>query len=54
MRRELEKVNRTMDKAYEALEKCLSEGVEKSKTTSERHLRPILYTVCILIVITSK
>ncbi|KAM8723923.1 nuclear GTPase SLIP-GC-like isoform 1-T1 [Acanthopagrus schlegelii] len=41
MRRELEKINRTMDKAHKALEKCLSEGVETSKGTSERVLRPI-------------
>ncbi|XP_030262453.1 nuclear GTPase SLIP-GC-like isoform X2 [Sparus aurata] len=43
MRRELEKVNRTMDEAHKALEKCLSEGVEESKTTSESVLRSILY-----------
>ncbi|XP_073351098.1 nuclear GTPase SLIP-GC-like [Pagrus major] len=42
MRRELEKVKRTMEKAHKALEKRLSEGVEKSKRTSRSVLKSIL------------
>ncbi|KAM9346664.1 nuclear GTPase SLIP-GC-like [Symphorus nematophorus] len=43
MRHELDKVRRPMEEVYEAFEKCLSEGVDKSKTSCERLLKSILY-----------
>ncbi|XP_076609318.1 nuclear GTPase SLIP-GC-like isoform X2 [Chaetodon auriga] len=43
MRRELDKVRKPMEKAYKTFEKCLSEGVEKSKRSCQRDLKSVLY-----------
>ncbi|XP_070778952.1 nuclear GTPase SLIP-GC-like [Enoplosus armatus] len=43
MRHELDKVRKPMEEAYKTFEKCLTEGVEKSKDSYERVLNSILY-----------
>ncbi|XP_070836805.1 nuclear GTPase SLIP-GC-like [Chaetodon trifascialis] len=43
MRRELDKVRKPMEEAYEAFEECLSEGVEKSKSSCQRDVKSVLY-----------
>ncbi|XP_067332137.1 nuclear GTPase SLIP-GC-like isoform X2 [Channa argus] len=40
---ELEKVKESMEETYSAFEKCLTEGVEKSKTLCEAKLKKFLY-----------
>ncbi|XP_072224618.1 nuclear GTPase SLIP-GC-like [Leuresthes tenuis] len=40
---QLAKVKKEMDKAYTVFERCLSEGVEKSKCSCKRHLNSVLY-----------
>ncbi|KAK2833467.1 hypothetical protein Q5P01_017356 [Channa striata] len=40
---ELEKVRKSMEETYSAFERCLSEGVEKSKTSCEADLKKVLY-----------
>ncbi|XP_026212084.1 nuclear GTPase SLIP-GC-like isoform X1 [Anabas testudineus] len=42
LRNELNHIRESMDETYEAFEKCLNEGVEKSKGSCEVTLRPIL------------
>ncbi|XP_070838275.1 nuclear GTPase SLIP-GC-like [Chaetodon trifascialis] len=42
MRRELDKVRKPMEEAYEAFEECLSEGVEKSKSSCQRDMESVL------------
>ncbi|GAA6229171.1 nuclear GTPase SLIP-GC-like [Lates japonicus] len=43
MRCELDRVRKPMEEAYEAFEKCLVEGVEKSKSLCDRKLKSILH-----------
>uniref|UniRef100_A0A3Q1JV00 AIG1-type G domain-containing protein n=2 Tax=Anabas testudineus TaxID=64144 RepID=A0A3Q1JV00_ANATE len=43
LRNELQHIRKSMDETYEAFEKCLNEGVEKSIRSCEVTLRPILY-----------
>ncbi|XP_041812783.1 nuclear GTPase SLIP-GC-like [Chelmon rostratus] len=43
MRHELDKVRKTLEETYKAFEKCLSEGVEKSKSSCQKVLRSFLY-----------
>ncbi|XP_044037104.1 nuclear GTPase SLIP-GC-like isoform X2 [Siniperca chuatsi] len=43
MRHELDKVRKPMEEAHEAFEKCLNEGVEKSKSSCERVLKSVLH-----------
>ncbi|XP_070778951.1 nuclear GTPase SLIP-GC-like [Enoplosus armatus] len=43
MRHELDKVRKPMEEAYKTFEKCLTEGVEKSKDSCGRVLKSILY-----------
>ncbi|KAK2833466.1 hypothetical protein Q5P01_017355 [Channa striata] len=43
LRQELEKVRESMEETYSVFERCLSEGVEKSKTSCEAYLKKILY-----------
>ncbi|XP_067332132.1 nuclear GTPase SLIP-GC-like isoform X1 [Channa argus] len=40
----LEKVRKSMEESYSAFEKCLNEGVEKSKTSCEANINNILHT----------
>ncbi|KAK2833465.1 hypothetical protein Q5P01_017354 [Channa striata] len=40
---ELEKVRKSMEETYSTFERCLSEGVEKSKTSCEANLKKVLY-----------
>ncbi|XP_071329760.1 nuclear GTPase SLIP-GC-like [Trachinotus anak] len=42
MRKELDKVRNAVEEAYKAFEKCLTEGVEKSKSSCEGNLKSIL------------
>ncbi|XP_027140963.1 nuclear GTPase SLIP-GC isoform X2 [Larimichthys crocea] len=43
MRQELVKVTKPMEEAEEAFEKCLCDGVEKSKSSCEKALKSVLY-----------
>ncbi|XP_018536378.1 nuclear GTPase SLIP-GC isoform X1 [Lates calcarifer] len=43
LRRELDKVKKPMEEAYEAFEKCLDKGVKESKSSCEGNLKSILY-----------
>ncbi|XP_044037089.1 nuclear GTPase SLIP-GC-like isoform X3 [Siniperca chuatsi] len=43
MRHELDRVRKPMEEAHEAFEKCLNEGVEKSKSSCERVLKSVLH-----------
>ncbi|XP_049418340.1 nuclear GTPase SLIP-GC-like isoform X2 [Epinephelus fuscoguttatus] len=43
MVQELEKVRQTMQKTYDTFERCLTEGVEKSKSSWDRLLKSVLY-----------
>ncbi|XP_050929827.1 nuclear GTPase SLIP-GC isoform X6 [Lates calcarifer] len=43
MKHELDRVRKPMEEAYEAFEKCLVEGVEKSKRSCEGNLKSILH-----------
>ncbi|XP_049926287.1 nuclear GTPase SLIP-GC-like [Epinephelus moara] len=43
MKQEIEKVRQTMQKTYDTFERCLTEGVEKSKSSWERLLKSFLY-----------
>ncbi|KAK2833468.1 hypothetical protein Q5P01_017357 [Channa striata] len=43
LRQELEKVRKSMEETYSTFERCLSDGVEKSKTSCEADLMKILY-----------
>uniref|UniRef100_A0A3Q1JVY0 Dynamin N-terminal domain-containing protein n=1 Tax=Anabas testudineus TaxID=64144 RepID=A0A3Q1JVY0_ANATE len=43
LRNELHHIRKSMDETYEAFEKCLNEGVEKSKSSCEVTLQHILY-----------
>ncbi|XP_026212138.1 nuclear GTPase SLIP-GC-like isoform X2 [Anabas testudineus] len=43
LRNELDNIKKSMDETYEAFEKCLNEGVKKSKSSCEVTLRPILH-----------
>ncbi|XP_051243556.1 nuclear GTPase SLIP-GC-like isoform X31 [Dicentrarchus labrax] len=45
MRKELDKVRKPMEEAYEAFEKCLSQGVEQSKLSCERVVESVLYPI---------
>ncbi|XP_038556385.1 nuclear GTPase SLIP-GC-like isoform X1 [Micropterus salmoides] len=45
IRHELEKVRKPMEEACNAFEKCLSKGVEKSKSSCERVLKSVLHPV---------
>ncbi|KAM6914079.1 nuclear GTPase SLIP-GC-like isoform 2-T2 [Lycodopsis pacificus] len=39
---ELDKVRKPMKETYQAFEKCLSEGVENSKSSCEKHLKSVI------------
>ncbi|XP_045889129.1 nuclear GTPase SLIP-GC-like [Micropterus dolomieu] len=43
LRHELDKVREAMDEAHKAFEKCLSEGVERSKSSCDQILHSVLY-----------
>ncbi|XP_026181789.1 nuclear GTPase SLIP-GC-like isoform X2 [Mastacembelus armatus] len=43
IRNELDEVRKSMEEANKTFEKCLTEGVEKSKRSCERNLRSIIY-----------
>ncbi|XP_075939147.1 nuclear GTPase SLIP-GC-like [Anarhichas minor] len=43
MRVELDKVRKPMEETYRAFEKCLSEGVEKSKSSCEKDLQSVTH-----------
>ncbi|XP_075942818.1 nuclear GTPase SLIP-GC-like [Anarhichas minor] len=43
MRVELDKVRKPMKETYQAFEKCLSEGVEKSKSSCEKALKSVIH-----------
>ncbi|XP_075938971.1 nuclear GTPase SLIP-GC-like [Anarhichas minor] len=43
MRDELDKVRKPMEETYQAFEKCLSEGVEKSKSSCEKALKSVIH-----------
>ncbi|KAL7379363.1 hypothetical protein ABVT39_026609 [Epinephelus coioides] len=43
MKQELEKVRQPMQKTYDTFERCLTEGVEKSKSSWERLLKSVLH-----------
>ncbi|XP_075942098.1 nuclear GTPase SLIP-GC-like isoform X3 [Anarhichas minor] len=44
MRDELDKVRKPMRETYQAFEKCLSEGVEKSKSSCEKALKSVIHS----------
>ncbi|XP_049418342.1 nuclear GTPase SLIP-GC-like [Epinephelus fuscoguttatus] len=43
MKQELQKIRLSMQKTYDTFERCLTEGVEKSKSSWERLLKEVLY-----------
>ena len=45
MKRDLDEVRKPMQETLEAFEKCLSEGVEKSKGSYEKVLKSVLHPV---------
>ncbi|KAF3700184.1 Nuclear GTPase SLIP-GC [Channa argus] len=45
IRQELKKVRESMEETYSAFEKCLNEGVDKSKTSCDANMKPILHPI---------